>query len=282
LVLELRNQYHLHAYVYNRGEQLRREQQEELDLKRRQQEQTLIENGVDPSKIHLPVKRVRIEDEFAVFVGGFADMAGAAKELAKIKKLPPPRSVPQDKIVQATFDPSGTGQKPKEEMKTVNTFSKSMVLPNPTVPISRADDKPDPFWKELNADESYSLLKCRKPWTLAVKEFQGDVVLQAQNAPTGFMEKLFGGKKPGESLNASAATAHNLAKALHEQGFEAYVLHTRTSSIVTVGGFDLADDPKMQIMHEKVTKSYRFESKDPRFKGLELFAQPRPMPVPRY
>jgi hypothetical protein len=275
----------LQAYVYNRGEQLRREQQEELDRNRRRQEQYLIQNGVDPSKIHLPVKRVRIEDEFAVFVGGYPDMESASKELANIKKLPPPKSVPQDKILQATFDTTGTGAMPKEEWKAVNTFSKSMVLPNPTVPVSREDaNKPDPFWKELNSGESYSLLKCSKPWTLAVKEFHGGVVIQSQTESTSFMDKLFGGKKSGEALNASAVNAHNLAEVLHKMGFDSYVLHTRTSSIVTIGAFDRPDDSKMETLRQVLHKErMRFASNDPRFpQGMDLFAQPPPMPVPRF
>jgi hypothetical protein len=49
-------------------------------------------------------------------------------------------------------------------------------------------------------------------------------------------------------LEASGQNAHNLAEVLHNPplGFESYVLHLRGGSIVTIGGFDSPDDPRMR------------------------------------
>ncbi|HEV3119846.1 MAG TPA: hypothetical protein VGY58_22490, partial [Gemmataceae bacterium] len=70
LVLELRGQYRLPAYLFNRGAELRREQEEELQRKRIQQKEYLERMGLKPD-MPLRLPRVRIEDQYAVLVGGF-------------------------------------------------------------------------------------------------------------------------------------------------------------------------------------------------------------------
>src|SRR6516164_11351396 len=52
LVVELRTQYRLPAYLYNRGAEERREQMQEIQEKRRRQEDYLRQNGVDPANVH--------------------------------------------------------------------------------------------------------------------------------------------------------------------------------------------------------------------------------------
>ena len=286
LVTELRTQYRLNAFFFNRADEERRQQDAELAARRRAREAYLRQIGANPAEIHLPVRRVRIEDQYAVLVGGFKDMDEARRELERIKKLPPPRSVPKDVVYEAPVDASAKGA--KDQRREVNPFTRGLVVPNPTVPTAHLANKPDPFWKELNADESFSLLRCKKPWTLAIKEFHGAVVVQPQTAPSGFLEKLFGGKV-GEQLSASAQNAHNLAEALRktdalrQMGVEAYVLHTRGSSVVTVGAFDRPDDPRMAEVESVLSTKVKFYSKDERCPaGVELFIPPRPMPVPQF
>jgi hypothetical protein len=285
LVMELRSQYHLHAYLYNRGAEQRRQQQQEIEEQRRQKKEYLRQNGIDPANVHLPVRTVRIEEQYVVLVGGFKDMETGRKELERIKKLQPPRSVPKDTLYRVSLpNELNRDQKQQEQKTEVNPFRNSFVVPNPTIPMGREPtNKPDPFWKELNAGESYSLLKCPKPWTLAVKEYQGATVLQAQHTPTNFLEKLF--SRSADQLSASALNAHNMAEALHRCGFDAYVLHTRTSSIVTIGEFDGPRDPRMEAVKQAFFASQpkiKFASNDSRFpQGIDLFAQPRPMEVPR-
>ena len=48
--------------------------------------------------------------------------------------------------------------------------------------------------------------------------------------------------------DAAAHSAHNLAEVLRKMNIDAYVLHTRFASIVTVGAFDRADEPALQSM----------------------------------
>jgi hypothetical protein len=58
---------------------------------------------------------------------------------------------------------------------------------------------------------------------------------------------------------------------------EAYVLHTKYGSVVTVGGYDTPDDPRLRQMQERFARL----SQDPNYARLEFLATPVPMPVPR-
>jgi hypothetical protein len=63
------------------------------------------------------------------------------------------------------------------------------------------------------------------------------------------------------------------------------VLHTRRSSLVTVGAFDSADDPQLKEMQKLLATSLRMgqpadgKAVDPQ--QLQFFAQPLPMKVPQ-
>ena len=78
-----------------------------------------------------------------------------------------------------------------------------------------------------------------------IKEFSGGIAIQPAKAPTTFLEKLLGNKSE-EHMSAIGKQAHELAKVLNKyMGFEAYVLHTPTSSIVTVGAYADSEDEKL-------------------------------------
>src|SRR5262249_32869662 len=130
------------------------------------------------------------------------------------------------------------------------------------------------FMKKLNADEPYSLLKCGKPWTLAIASFEGATLLKDKDSSGSFFDKLMG-REGGERLSAAAMNAHNLAKALHESKLrlETYVLHTRYRSVVSVGGYDRPDDAKMS-QDALFVKRMEIDQSNP------FFIQPRPMEVP--
>jgi hypothetical protein len=271
LVLELRTDYHIAAYLFNRGSEQRRLQQEELQRKRAEQKAYLEKMGLQPDiPLRLPI--VRIEDQYAVLVGGFRDMDAAHRELNRIKKLQPPRSVPRDIVTQ---DPQGVAaQKAKAQKMAVNPFTNSFVVANPTIPTTHTNAfEPDPLWKKMNADETFSLLNCRRPWTLAIKEYQATAVIEPASANGSLFDKLIG-NNGAQQLAANAMNAHNLAEGLHKLGFEVYVLHTRSSSIVTIGGFDSPSDPRMPSVGRAI-KSLQL---GPR---LDLFPEPLPMPVPK-
>src|SRR5207245_6607079 len=94
--------------------------------------------------------------------------------------------------------------------------------------------------RTLNADETYSLLKCPKKYTLAVKQISMPVQIQSKMTSSSLFDKFGWG---GSKEDAAAVSAHNLAELLRKgriEGLpiEAYVLHTKYCSYVTVGGFN--------------------------------------------
>lgn len=271
LCYEIRSSYHMPAFIYNRGAEERRQQDEALRQKRKQQQEWFAQNGYQPDSLP-PLKRYRIEEQYAVLVGSFKDMDAARKELTRIKKLDAPKSVPLD-----VWNVNGQEQGQKKDGNTqvkVNPFAQSFVVRNPTVKFEPEPEKPDPFLKELNAGEEFSLLQVKKPWTLVVKDFYGQTVIQPQSAPDSFMKKLFGDKKRS-LLDAGAHDAHEIARGLRLMKLDAYVLHTRWGSVVTVGAYDSKDDPKLLQMKQVLQEHQQLAP------NLHLFANPLPMPVPQ-
>jgi hypothetical protein len=241
----LRSRDNLPAYVYNRGAQLRAQQEREIEEIKKQ-------GG--------KVRRVVIPDDCAVLIGGYPDQDTALDALKKIKKLPPPEvnlgpNVLPYKVLKWEKD-SATG---KLHAVAINPFSNSVAVPNPTVPVSSAR-RADPFLKDLNEGESFSLLKNPAPWTLVVQNYTGAISI----VPADSSQQLFG-REPGpapiqrNALEAAAKQAHETARVLRELKYDAYVLHTRQASIVAVGGFADGKDPEMVKLAEAMAKDTRLE-----------------------
>ncbi len=171
----------------------------------------------------------------------------------------------------------------------MNPFPTSFVAPNPTIQRQQETKKADPFLKTLNEDEEYSLLKNPRPWTLAVKEYVGDTMVMSRTADSSpsMLDKLFNPKKSADTLRAAGLQAHELARVMRTPvsdqnpflGFEAFVLHTRHSSIVTVGRFTGPDDPEMRKTAERILQ-LKLQSKDPKQPSIDLFAAPMEIPRP--
>jgi cell division septation protein DedD len=273
LAMEIRNRYRLAAYVFNRGAELKRQQDEELERKRKQQQAYLQKMGLNPD-IPLRLKRYHIEEQFAVLIGGFKDMDAARHELSRIKSLEPPKSVASMRV-SVEIDPKSKESKLyKPGNYEFNPFVNSFVVHNPSISVDVDNSKPDPFWKQLNSGEDYSLLKCKKPWTLVIKEYQTTPVYESQKEKSAFFSKVFGNLT--QQLDANAQNAHNLAEGLRRMGFKAYVLHTRCTSIVTIGEFEKQNDPQMETVTRALSSNVKLDPK------LDLFVKPIPMPVPRF
>lgn len=263
LVLDLRRHHNLPAYVFNRGDKERREQQAERDRLKQ-----LCPEG--------RFRTIRIEEQFAVLVGGFKDMDSARRALDEVKKV----KLTNKRLMYVMFANTAAAEQAKDKNTPVsgagyaNPLWDAFVVRNPTVPQERkVEHKQDPFLKKLNADEEYSLLKCKAPWTLAVAAYQGTSITQTQATTSSFLEKLFG--SGGDRLDAGALNAHNLAQAMRKMGFEAYVLHTRTGSLVTVGAFSRSDDPRMKEVQQALAARMRYGNE------VQLLPQPTAMEVPR-
>jgi hypothetical protein len=229
-------------------------------------------------ELRQPMKFTRVSEQCAVLVGGYKDIEDARKNLEKIKKLPPPDlKLEQGKETSDVINiyvPTADKKGAEIRRERVNPFTRAFVVRNPLIPNQTiANNKPDPVLKTLNADEKYSLLKNSKSVTLVVKEYNGSAILQSTKAvTTSFMDKLFGSRQ-GDMLGAAALQAHETARVLRKLEFDAYVLHTRTSSIVTVGGFDSRDDPNLAKIQKAITTL--------KITALDLYTNPLPMDVPK-
>jgi hypothetical protein len=283
----------LMAYVYNRSDEERKKQEEEW------QKMKAAYPGVPLRK-----KVVRIVDNYGVLVAGWPDFKSASEFLPKIKLLPMPKlELPDGRLaydVQAFQDIDPHTGKPTGPVKQgrVNPYHSAMVTRNPLAPNQAATrPKFDPLWEKLNAGEEYSLLKSRGKYTLVVKEYTG-LRTFAEPAPQSrtdsildSMSSMIGlNSKSTDMLNASAAQAHEVAKFLRAKekalGFKTFVLHTRNSSLVTVGEFNSPDDPEMQRVVRTLAE-VRFGSKkgpDRSVSGpdpLGLMPNPVAIEVPR-
>jgi hypothetical protein len=285
----LRDRHRMPVFILNRGAEERRKQDEEWEALKRQYP------GV-------PLRRrmVEIEDQFAVLVGGYKDFAAATAALPRVRALPMPalkldggRS-PYERIsyTEATPDKKGMVVKTAE----INPFSMAMVVRNPLA-AAGAHQRWDPFWKTLNADEEYSLLKNPKKYTLIIKQYFGagevqsaqSVAPRATKPSGGILGALgFAGSTPqGDALSAGQAQAHELARFLRDPrfGFDSYVLHMRTGSVVTVGGFDGPQDPavsaalrRLQTLQQSLDANRSRSGSDP----IGLLPIPRMTEVPHF
>ena len=247
----------------------------------------------------LRYKTFNYRDQIAVLIGGFKSEDEAVKALPKIKAWPAPKN---DRLMDgAVIATPGRDGKPVMEKTFLNPYPLAMVVPNPAIPRTAAPAQTglDPFVVKLNEGRPYSLLKATKTWTLGVKSFSAPVVIQSKDGNTGVMQKT-GSSSGADALAAGAEQAESFAKALREMkgpggqplGLEAFVLHTRYASLVTVGQFDGPNDPAL-IEARRVLSSITFNvAQDQRGTkmvgtGQKLFGEEGnqhsivPMPVPR-
>jgi hypothetical protein len=261
VVFQLRRRDNLPAYFYDYSEE---EQKKLADY---------LKDRPPPP----PGKKrwINIQDQCGVLIGGFADQDSARKMLADVKKLKMPDL--DNKCFDSIVNPNDG------RIYYMSPFANAFVTRNPTVAhTQQANSENDPSLKPLNANEDYSLLKNKHPWTLAIKDYPGVSMIQSGSASPSFMEKLWSGAKTKDVLGASGATAHNLAETLKKMGFDAYVLHTRRTSIVTVGGFDDKDDPSLE---ETRVKLERMRQRNMQMANgtdlLQLYQPLIPMRVPK-
>ncbi|VTU02101.1 Hypothetical conserved protein OS=uncultured planctomycete GN=HGMM_F09D09C09 PE=4 SV=1 [Gemmataceae bacterium] len=243
------------------------------------------------NRVHF--KTVNYQDQIAVLVGGFKTDVDARKALDTLRKWPAPKN--KNLMDGAVVQRANKDGKVLLEEGHLNPYLTAHVVPNPTV--ARADAAPsepiDPFIVKLNEGRPYSLLKAKKAWTLGVKSFTAPVEIVSKDAGTGLMRAVGSAGKGADVLKAGAEQAEKLAEALRNMrgkgapadGFEAFVLHTRTASVVTVGQFDGPDDPallqtKQLLASIKLNLSKDREGYQPVTNAPSLFDNMMPVPVP--
>ena len=234
-----------------------------------------------PVKVRVPI--VRYPEQWAVLLGGFKDMDAARKALDAVRQWPPPKDT---QLMDQAFI-SRAGQ---PEAAYINPFAAAMTAPNPAIRRAASDQAPaiDPAVVKLNEAEELSLLKARKPWTLMVKRFVVPTHVQGKADDGTVFDKLFGKDDGARWLEITATNGRTLAQALRNKDmkprpFEAFVLHYRTESLVTVGQFDSPEDPDLIETWKVLSEmTFKLDYKDGRPSEVKkMFDTVIPMQVPR-
>ncbi|HLW68753.1 MAG TPA: hypothetical protein VKS79_25770 [Gemmataceae bacterium] len=279
MVSELRRDFKLPGYFYNRSEAERKEEFDREEALRKQRWEFYRQQGVqDPLKQMVHIKKpLHIEDQYAVMIGGYKDMESARRSLEEMRRFD---RFPSARLLHGVMGPDKDG---KSSYVPVSPFLTAFVCPNPTVPKPKEPPqaKQEEFetsyrtLQDLNSGEAYSLLRCAGKWTLIVRVYESPTVLQAQHNQGGLFDRAMG-NNGGDYMSAAAKQAHQLADILRSKQlkFESYVLHAPKMSMVCVGSFNDEKDPRMAEMANTLCK-LRLEPYE------KLMQPPKPFPVPK-
>jgi hypothetical protein len=225
--------------------------------------QGTVGRGVDrygnPKKMQYQVKKI---DEVAVLVGDYPtiDDPQAKKTLEKIKHMVPDClnaekinkenerrrankekektwAVPLGRFRQQIYDMLPEGH----ENKSKGPMAHAFITGNPVIPKEYFAPKGiDKLVYEMNKPLPYSLLSCPGKYTVKVATFTGKIIVDPQ-----MIKDIESGKKaqPG-GLDEAADKAHRMCEALRAKGYEAFELHDRSASMVTVGSFNSVGTPR--------------------------------------
>ena len=229
LVLELRGKYHLPAYIL---------------LPKKFPGKSNI-RGVPPQAPQFALKDdvslpelLRTLDEAAVLVGDEKTTKDAFDLMHKVKKLHP-----------VCID----GQPQMWRIRNGKGLSRATQTTNPFVPAEELfPHQPDVMLGKIN-DGPHNIRYCAGRYTLQVANFGGRSTFDPENDQR--FKGMMGSRSP---LATAADDAERLAEALskdkkiQETGFQPYVYHDRYSSRVTIGSFNLPDDPAAQKLHDRL------------------------------
>jgi hypothetical protein len=307
-VAVMRSHYKWNAYVFNYGAEEKRKEYERVQKVRQEQIDALKKEGLD-ADLPIRVAAIRIDEQTGVLLGGYKtrDEAAAALKILKDEKKTDPQfligKVDLDKVFTAKVDRTAPGKGPKvldDEMAYVNPFKKAFVArnPHPDVPKEQPGGMtPEEQLKLLrifNREEPLTVLNCKKPFTLVIKQFDmqqttladARQVREANAFMKGLKESntildmvnkgLMRGGKETEWVDRAAHNAHNLAKGMRENKIEAYVLHSKYCSYVTVGNYDSLQDPQLLAMQSVLEPMLKSDA----YRALDLLPQAVPMLVP--
>jgi hypothetical protein len=235
LVYELRKRYKLAAYVYAKKFDFGDE-----DLAR--------SNQLTPGPRRKYASGSGVE-EIAVMVGDFehVDDSAAQKTLRELKYAQPDCLKPKEGKEPSLSLAAWRGlQNEAHRMLGIKDGEKgpmghALITTNPLRPKSFYASKGiDKFIEQINADNPYSLLKCPGRYTVQVATFHGQVTIDQKKIRDLERSQNF----DGGALAQAGEKALKLAEALRDKHYEAYVLHDRYASIVTVGSFSSVGTPR--------------------------------------
>ncbi len=285
MVIKLREVYKLPAYVFNFGAEEKRKELERVMQRIEQQKAALKAQNLSFDQ-PIRVRHENIQEYCGVLIGGYPTMDAAAKARDQMRTIPfepkvfslhEPGDLLDVKYYKAE-EGSKNGRPP--EAVFVNPFARALPVHNPTTKVERSEEKLDVAnLKRLNSEEDFSLFKCKKNYTLVIKQFSLPSFTAPRNepAPVNFLDAFGLGKKSGENADIAAENAHRFAEGLRKAQLEAYVLHMKYYSLVTVGGFDSLDDPSLRSMQGLLDTRLIPALESQR---VEMFPSARPMAVP--
>lgn len=289
LAKEIRETYKTPAYLFERGSEERRKEEArvrgETEKKKAEQERVFLElndklrqeafrKGYEfqETRPKYRVPTIPYEDEWAVLVGGWKDMEGARKGLDIVRRW----AEPVDKrLMDRGFvgGAAGKGEQTTLSGGYLNPYKLAFVAPNPAAPKTLTGEAgADPYVLELNKQEPLSVLKIQKSWTIVVKAYYAPVDMKDKDANNVISIKKLFNTQP-ENLDKTARLAQNMAKLLRDlkpQPFETYILHTLNGSLVCVGQFDSATDPRMLAEQERL-EALRLNVGEKNTRGNEVY-----------
>jgi hypothetical protein len=231
LTLELRNKYHLPAFIL---------------LPKKFPGRSVI-RGVPPQAPAFLLKDdvgfpeiIRTLDEAAVLVGNEKTTKDAYTLLHKVKKLHPECL---DGIPSVLPWRQGKG------------LSRAIITTNPLVAAETLFPKPvDRLLGQMNGGP-HTISQCPGRYTLQIAAFNGRSTFDKDDVRFhGVMSAM---KSP---LASAAEDAEKLAESLARDkeimktGYMPYVYHDRFSSRVLIGAFDSPNDPRAQILRDQLLK----------------------------
>jgi len=286
LVLELRKQYKLPAFVH----------QQSYDFTERFAGLGLNRYGYPKTMRYFNKKKF---DEIAVLVGHFdgVDDHRVEKALEKIRHARPEcLDVSKHHSTTQRFFGLRELQRrltPDKDERQRGPMGKAFVTRNPLLPQEYfTPGGLDPLVERMNRDVEYSLLKNPGKYTVRVATFRGSSTMKLD-------EIKYGAKgRPSDKLAEAAIKAHELTVALRRRGVEAYEFHDRYESIVTVGSFESYGTPRPdgkteihpaihQIMQSYRARRHQLPGKPSpelvleSLNGIPFDVQPMPVKVPR-
>ena len=285
-VAALRGHYKMNAYVFNYGAKEKQEEYERVEKIRKEQVDALEKAGLK-ADVPIRVAAMKIDEQTGVLVGGYKSRDEAMKALEKFRKLDPNALLEHKIDLDSKFVIELDG-KQRKEAAYVNPFLKAFPARNPTIPSEQISGDPEAdlrFFRKVNDGESFSLLQCKKPYTLVVKQFNMQYKTlnggkEGKEEARTFLERFEKGLTLGKDRqweDVAANNAHKLAESFRKAGLpETYVLHAKHCSFVTVGNYDRPDAPKLLADQNYLENTFKTDS----FRQLEMFSRPMIMPVP--
>jgi hypothetical protein len=276
-VTELRmDPYKMPAYMFNRGDVERSKEEERMAEERRERMEFKLKNPdlapYAPTKLHYK-RLLHIQDQYLVLIGGYRDAEEARRSLDVVKRLKAPSKKFMDKLDAGFQDGSAGGGS-----GYMNPFIMAFVVPNPTNkeklhPPPRDPNETIPM-EELNAHNPFSPLGHAGKWTLLIKEYHIPNPVLGRNDHGQSVDF----QKTGKMYELLGKQAESLATLLRNPrfGLEAYVIHSKFASFVTVGIFDSPQDPRLSSVQGALST---LTLKDVRGRMVEELMNP-PIPIP--